>query len=863
MADYDSQYIGTQVDRAVGRVVGATAYSPTDFSGMGRVVLPKNIQSVSGTNKNVLTQAMMPTATGGNTVYVVQYDFTLSGNIEIPSNCVLLFDGGKISGSYTLTGSDTVIEAGLVGIFGTDITFAGTWKVKEVYPDWWGAKGDDMTDDTAAFTAMASFVTAMDGCRVFIPSKIYLVTSSFSMNGNIELVGTGDSSVIHIGNSSTGISIGDSSCTILDTTITTGDITIAGKTSAQADVTCSAVSPGTTTLTVSDASLFDVNGLYVIFDSCDFSFNNSRQYCRQGEIIRIKSKDTSNNTITLYNGLYGTYGTDQNFEGYVTRTNRDLFEQRFYTCLSGLSHRTVFCKFNFKTVNIRNLKILSEGTNASTTSGYYTLSVSCICNSTISGLNIFNDRGNHEALMINMAYQSSITDSRIYSDFSSGDDFYGLSLTSIQHFTVRDVALSGRDHSIATGTSSVVGKIVNRDFIYDRISVDSVGSNEIKIDVHDGAERYILRNIDFPTYSCDTGGFDMTIENCNFNQISTAFHGAGMKIRNCHCKSIGDLLSFSNPWHSYSDDSMIIEGSVIGGGGTCLSLNGQDQKYEIGNLTVRNCILNGVFQLRYNIAQNITIEGNTISSPTKCIYYYDRRNGENDTIIIRNNKLVAGADAAVIIGYAKNQSGAFAILGNCIIQGNVMQNDSSASYCIFGATLKKCIITDNWINQIGTTTTTVLFNMTDSEAYIDRNIVENVSKLLEANSNKATYNVLLGQNNKVTRYSYIKSGTGVLNVPVNIVSNSSSTLALDGVTPIHIVTTSTDITNVTLSTNPAEGQSSHVIFTSSSTHSVSITYNSTDRITPKAEGLNLIIPVNGYVEVDFISANGKVYVRGV
>ena len=125
-------------------------YNPDDFSGLGRVILRKNIVEVEDpiygkAKKNILYQDMINKE---NTIYIIQYDFTLVNDIIVPSNCVLKFDGGSISGEYTLTGSNTSIQAGLVKIFDIDVTLAGLWNVAEAYPEWFGAKGDSVTDDT-------------------------------------------------------------------------------------------------------------------------------------------------------------------------------------------------------------------------------------------------------------------------------------------------------------------------------------------------------------------------------------------------------------------------------------------------------------------------------------------------------------------------------------------------------------------------------------------------------------------------------------------------------------------------------------------------------------------------------------------
>lgn len=96
-------------------------YDPTSFSGKGYKILRKNIQTVDGKIKNILTQDMINKS---NTIYEIRYDFDLNQNIiNIPSNCVLCFKGGSfINGS--LYGTDTelinfhnVLNVELLGSF--------------------------------------------------------------------------------------------------------------------------------------------------------------------------------------------------------------------------------------------------------------------------------------------------------------------------------------------------------------------------------------------------------------------------------------------------------------------------------------------------------------------------------------------------------------------------------------------------------------------------------------------------------------------------------------------------------------------------------------------------------------------------
>lgn len=89
---------------------------------------------------NILNQDMM---TEDSTIYVINYEFDLNGEtIEVPSNCILLFNGGKlINGTVNLNGAQ-LVGVGLypqdyIQTIGTGVR-AGTprWTT-DGYIEWW------------------------------------------------------------------------------------------------------------------------------------------------------------------------------------------------------------------------------------------------------------------------------------------------------------------------------------------------------------------------------------------------------------------------------------------------------------------------------------------------------------------------------------------------------------------------------------------------------------------------------------------------------------------------------------------------------------------------------------------------------
>ena len=91
------------------------------------------------------------------TMYIIEGDCSLSGDVSLAPGSILKFEGGMISGSGTIKGSRLMIDAPKYQIFGEKVIFENNIDAKkgaiangEVSAHWWGAVGDGVTNDCGA-----------------------------------------------------------------------------------------------------------------------------------------------------------------------------------------------------------------------------------------------------------------------------------------------------------------------------------------------------------------------------------------------------------------------------------------------------------------------------------------------------------------------------------------------------------------------------------------------------------------------------------------------------------------------------------------------------------------------------------------
>lgn len=157
-------------------VLGNRPYNPSEFSGKGYKVLEKNIQTIGGVKKNILTAIMINQS---NTIYEIRYDFDLNGEtIEMQEGCTLKFCGGSLK-----NGSIKFNSTELAGTPNVLCEFDGFIKNSVLDITWFGAIKNDASIDNAVIINKLINLNLEDRISnvIYIPEGTYYIQSPIQL----------------------------------------------------------------------------------------------------------------------------------------------------------------------------------------------------------------------------------------------------------------------------------------------------------------------------------------------------------------------------------------------------------------------------------------------------------------------------------------------------------------------------------------------------------------------------------------------------------------------------------------------------------------------------------------------------------
>lgn len=128
-----------------------------------------------------------------NAIWEIRYIFDLANaDVTLPENVTLQFNGGRITNYNVLTFDNTKIDAGLTQVF-DESGFNGILEAEFLYPQWFGAKADNVTDVSSAFTEMFEALDELDQ-----PVNIKIPAGSYYVANDIELFRTAHTEFVEI-----------------------------------------------------------------------------------------------------------------------------------------------------------------------------------------------------------------------------------------------------------------------------------------------------------------------------------------------------------------------------------------------------------------------------------------------------------------------------------------------------------------------------------------------------------------------------------------------------------------------------------------------------------------------------------------
>lgn len=157
-------------------------YNPLEFSGYGKKTLRKKIVTVKTSSRsskriNILEGSVFKDP---NTIYEIKYDFDLNNStVTLPENCILLFNGGKISNGKLNLNNTLVYPLGIVKEDVLECTTIGNFKEGQMFFD--KEQGQLSIWDGSSWKSRANYKVVdnklnetLDGGKTWTPVSDYI-----------------------------------------------------------------------------------------------------------------------------------------------------------------------------------------------------------------------------------------------------------------------------------------------------------------------------------------------------------------------------------------------------------------------------------------------------------------------------------------------------------------------------------------------------------------------------------------------------------------------------------------------------------------------------------------------------------------
>lgn len=159
------------------------------------------MKSINNTRQTIVPTTQLDIIGVSDATFIIKDEIVITGTLNLSSNCALIFEGGIFTGSGTIQGNDTLIDAPPMAIFGNAVVITGSWNVTVAYPEWIESDVDDAIRINKAISLLSSTrggVIKLTGTynifsSILVPSFVYLEGSNpFKAEINLPTNGSGN-----------------------------------------------------------------------------------------------------------------------------------------------------------------------------------------------------------------------------------------------------------------------------------------------------------------------------------------------------------------------------------------------------------------------------------------------------------------------------------------------------------------------------------------------------------------------------------------------------------------------------------------------------------------------------------------------